>query len=464
MSSNSLMTLGTRAMFAAQAGMHVTAHNIANASVDGYSRQRVETTTAVGQFTSAGFFGKGADVDSVVRTYDEFLTRHAAHTSSQASFDKARYDKLVQLEEAFPTGEAGLGYAAAQMFNALSDVASRPGDIASRQVVLARAADLADRFNAFSRQVETLQSGVSLDIQSEIAGVNGLAESIAKVNDQIISLRGLGQPPNDLLDERDRLIHKLSSHLSVSAVAYDDGSYGIFVAGGQALVLGREANRLTTAPDPDDPRQTRLAVAESGSARIVSSDAVSSGSIGGLMRFQDDDIAGARALLDTLAGSIAARVNAQQAAGLDLDGKAGAPIFDTANAIRPAESIRAVMSDPRGIAAATPAADNGNAIALTALRDEAFVDGGFLRGLTFGEAWSSSMSDIGLRVQGARAAMNISGSVARQAVEQRDSNAGVNLDEEAARLIQYQQAYQAAAKVLQIAQKAMETLLATTTG
>ena len=235
-----------------------------------------------------------------------------------------------------------------------------------------------------------------------------------------------------------------------------------FVAGGQALVLGREANRLTTTPDPDDPRQTRLAVAENGSARIVSSDMVSSGSIGGLLRFQDDDIVGARALLDTLAGSIASRVNAQQAAGIDLDGKAGAPIFDTGDAIRPAESIRAVMSDPRGIAAATPAADNGNAIALTALRDEAFVDGGFLRGLTFGEAWSSSMSDIGLRVQGARAAMNISGSVARQAVEQRDSNAGVNLDEEAARLIQYQQAYQAAAKVMQIAQKAMETLLATT--
>lgn len=461
MPGSALMTLGTRAMFAAQAGMQVTGHNIANASVDGYSRQRVETVTAKGQFTGAGFFGKGSDVASVVRTYDEFLTRQAASTASQAAFDTTRYNKLVQLEEAFPTGEDGIGYAGAQLFNALADVAARPGDIASRQVVLGKAADLAARFNAFSRQIEVMQSGVSRDLELEVSSVNELAQSIAKINDQIAALNGLGQPPNDLLDERDRLIQKLSGHLRVNAVPYEDGTYGIFIAGGQALVLGKDASRLAAVADPSDPRQTRVAVLESGGARILSSDMVGSGSIGGLLKFQDDDIVAARAMLDQLAQSIADRVNTQQAAGFNLDGAVGGPIFDTGGSIRPAEAIRVVMSDPRHIAAASADADNGNAIAMAGLRDEAFVSGGFFRSMTFGEGWASAMGDVGLRVQGAKAAMNISGSVARQALEQRDSNAGVNLDEEAARLIQYQQAYQAAAKVLQIAQKALETLLST---
>jgi len=462
MSGNPLMMLGTRAMFAAQAGMQVTGHNIANASIDGYSRQRVEMVTAKGQFSGVGFFGKGSDVASVVRTYDEFLTRQAASTSSQAAFDKTRHDKLVQLEEAFPTGEDGLGHASALLFNALSDVASRPTDIASRQVVIGKATDLAARFNAFSNQIEAMQSGISRDVELEVAAVNELAASVAKVNEQIAALKGLGQPPNDLLDERDRLIHRLSGHLRVNAVAYEDGTYGIFISGGQALVLGREANRLAAVGDPADPRQTRVAVIESGGARILASDMVASGSIGGLLKFQDDDVVAARGMLDQLARSIAERVNAQQAEGFDLYGRSGAPMFDIAGSVRPAEVIRVVLADPRGLAAASAQADNGNAIAMTALRDEAFVSGGFFRTMTFGEGWASAMGDVGLRVQGARAAMSISGSVARQALEQRDANAGVNLDEEAARLIQYQQAYQAAAKILQVAQKALETLLSTT--
>jgi flagellar hook-associated protein 1 FlgK len=101
-------------------------------------------------------------------------------------------------------------------------------------------------------------------------------------------------------------------------------------------------------------------------------------------------------------------------------------------------------------------ANNGNASQMVALRDAALVGG---RTLT--DAWSYAMADVGVRVQSGRSSADISAASAGQAEQQRSSPAGVNLDEEAARLIQYQQSYQAAAKILQIAQSLFDTLLQT---
>jgi flagellar hook-associated protein 1 FlgK len=104
--------------------------------------------------------------------------------------------------------------------------------------------------------------------------------------------------------------------------------------------------------------------------------------------------------------------------------------------------------------ASAVASNNGNALALLALRDAALVGG-----LNVSEAYAQAIASIGVRVQGARSASEISTAVAAQAELSRSSESGVNLDEEAARLIQYQQSYQAAAKVLQIAQSLFESLL-----
>jgi flagellar hook-associated protein 1 len=78
MSSSPLLSIGTRAMFANYAALQTIGHNIANANTEGYSRQQVEFATAQGQFTGAGFFGKGVDVAAVTRSHNEFLTREAA--------------------------------------------------------------------------------------------------------------------------------------------------------------------------------------------------------------------------------------------------------------------------------------------------------------------------------------------------------------------------------------------------
>jgi flagellar hook-associated protein 1 FlgK len=464
MGGTSLMSLGVRTMFAASASMQTTGHNIANASVEGYSRQRVELESSKGQFTGAGFFGKGVDVVTVSRAYNEHLTREAAQTASQAAHDKTRAEQLARLELVFPMGESGIGYAASQMFGAISDVASRPEDIPSRQVVLSRAGELAARFNAAGDQIDALQRGVNTDLKVGIDEVNSLAERIADVNQQVAAMKGSGQTPNDLLDLRDQLVQKLSNLIPVSAVEAQDGSMSVFLSGGQRLVLSNQVSRLMAGIDPDDASRTAIYMREAGGARLLPNDEMfPSGSVGGLLRFQNTDLAQARTMREGMAQALVDTINTQMQAGVDLDGNAGEPLFS----ISPTTfRVEVTMKDPRKFAAASPGSDNANALALAALRDESFVPGtvfGESAGTSYRitDAYAMAMADIGVRVQSARTSSQISAAVARTASENRSSTVGVNLDEEAAMLIQYQQSYQAAAKVLQIAQSVFETLLET---
>ena len=642
MAASTLMSIGARAMAASFAALQTTGHNIANANVVGYSRQQVELESAGGQFTGAGFFGRGVDVATVTRSHNEFLTHEAAAATSLAAGDQARLEQLTRLEQAFPLGEQGLGYAAGQLLNSMVDLASRPQDSSTREVVLARAQDVASRFAATASQLDSLQGGVTQDLQNSVAAVNQLTQRIADVNQQIARSVGTGQPANDLLDQRDQLLSSLSAYVQVTMIAADDGTLGVFIAGGQRLVLGNSVTQLTVVPDPFDPTRQAVGMVDGGVARAMPQALIGAGSLGGLLRFQNEDLASARNLVGQMATVLSTRLNEQQALGLDLRTPpgSGAPLFavgapvalpatgngrdavgnfiasvnltvtdasqlqaseyelraDPANAgqylltrlsdgvqrsiasgdvvdglaitvgvpppaltdrfllqplTRAANEMRRVLADPRGLAAASPleavrgitntgtasvsaltvvdasanpqntasiaftdsngsyawelrdrnsnalvgsgtgswsaampialngfelrlegvpangdsftvamtaqpAANNGNALALVALRDEPMV-----AGQTITDAYASAMSRIGVRVQGARSAADISQAVAANAEAQRASQTGVNLDEEAARLIQFQQSYQAAAKVLQVAQNLFDTLLQT---
>jgi flagellar hook-associated protein 1 FlgK len=636
--SGSLLSIGTRAMFANYAALTATGHNIANANVDGYSRQRVELATASGQYSGSGFFGKGVDVQTVTRAHNEFLTREAATASATAASDAARHEQLSRLEAVFPTGESGLGYGAGQLLNAMVDLASQPADAATRQVVLSRAQDLAQRFSAAGSQLDSLQNGVTQDLKVAVTDINGLTSRIAQVNDQIARTNGTGQPPNDLLDQRDQLIAELSKKVQVTTIPAGDGTLGVFMANGQRLVLGKEATTLSVVADEFDASKQAIAVTEGGQQRTLPSALVGGGEVGGLLRFQNEDLVDARNGLGRMGAALATRVNDQQALGLDLRTPpgSGAPLFsfgapqalpavsnarnvagqyvgsvslaiadatqlqasdydlqaDPATAgqylltrrsdglvrsiasgatvdgltitvntpaagdrfllqpvARAATNFARVLDDPRGIAAASPlqaeagltntgtatvaslaivnpavdpnqtasisftsatgdyawelrdrttnallssgtgtwqpgqpialngfelqlngvpasgdaftvaktaypAASNGNALAMAALRDDTFVGGE-----TVTNAYAGLMAGVGVKVQSASTAADISQSVASAAQEQVSSETGVNLDEEAARLIQFQQSYQAAAKVLQVAQSVFDTLL-----
>ena len=665
MSSSALMSIGVRAMFANYASMQTTGHNIANAQTPGYSRQTVQLQTSGGQQTGAGFFGKGVDVVTVQRASDAFLNTQAQVASSMSAMDGARSSNLQQLETVFPPGDSGMGAAVGSFMNAFVDLANSPADSSARQVILSDAAEVADRFSTAGDQLDRLQSGVTADLTSSVAEVNQMAAQVATLNGSIAALRGSSSAPNDLLDQRDQLIKKIGNHIKVSTIAANDGTMGVFIAGGQRLVLGAEAQQLAVTPDPANTGRSVISISDSGITHELSDNLLVGGSISGLLNYQNEDLVAARNQLGQMAASLSARVNQVQGYGLDTSSPSGPgnPIFavgapiaipnthnardgsgafassvaltvtdgtqlkasdytlaaDPANAGnyivtrgsdgvqfemapngsdfqytrlsdnaamgdsmdgfqiaitgtpgpndsfelepvgRAAVSMTRVLDDPTGIAAAAPMtavmgvanrgtatvasldvvdpsndptltaainftdatgdyaytltdasgnvtasgnatwtagqpialngfelnlngvpasgdtisvnktahpeSNNGNALAMVGLRDESFVgrdmqiDGTLQDGQTATDAYASLLANVGVRVQTAKTASTISSATSAQADSAVADKSGVNLDEEAGRLIQFQQGYQAAAKVLQVAQAIFDTLL-----
>ena len=332
MSSGALGSLGLRALSASYAQLQTTGNNIANVNTRGYSRQQAELTTSGGQFTGAGFFGKGVDVATVARAHDEFLTREASLSRSLAGADRARSDQLARLEKVFGLGENGLGNAANQFFNAFADVASKPQDESARQVALARAGEFASRFGNAAAQIDTLQNGVTQELRISVSEVNNLTQQIATLNQRISAVRGVDQPPNDLLDQREMAVNDLSQYVQVTTITAEDDSLSVFLSGGQTIVLGAQSTPLVAIADPYDATRVVIGVSEAGGDRPLTDSLLASGSIAGLLHFQRSDLTDARNLLGQMALGIGQKVNEQQALGLDLLGQAGAAIFRFGNA------------------------------------------------------------------------------------------------------------------------------------
>jgi flagellar hook-associated protein 1 FlgK len=662
MSVSSLLSIGARAMTANYAALQVTGNNVANSNTVGYSRQSAEFATSFSQQTASGFFGRGVDVATVTRAHSDFLTHEAATTASLAAADQTRSTQLQQLEKVFPTGEAGLGYAAQQVYNAFVDVSNKPQDASARQVALARVGDLAAQFRSASDQIDSLQAGVTQDLKTSVASINSLSARIADLNNRIANVKGTGHEPNDLLDQRDTAIGDLSQIAQVTTVAAADGTVSVFLGGSQRLVLGSESTPLATVVDPFDPSKVQIGISDGGKLRAFPDGFIAGGSIAGLLRVQNHDIPDARGLIGQLASAIAGSLNTQQALGLDLGqpSSAGAPLLALGAAsvapssnnamaagvpvasyvngagvrvpsvsiavvnskeLQPSDyelsadpalpagsyrltrlsdgvaqtvsngsvvdgfridvaapapaardrfllqpvsnstrSISRALDDPKGIAAASPvaatfaatntgtaalgslaavsttinpnltatltftdnvggysyslvdttgalptvngvgtfvagqpialngfalnltgvpkqadvisvaktanpASDNGNANAMLALRDSGIVGQRSVAGVVTQagvnstDAYAGALAAVGVSVQSASVAADQSASIASDAKTAVSEKSGVNLDEEAARLIQFQQSYQAAAKMLQVAQTVFDTLL-----
>lgn len=323
-----LLGVGARALQANQIALQTAGNNIANVNTPGYSRQNVVLQTTQGQYTGAGYIGKGVNVQTIQRNFSAFLTRQSALASSTASADSTRADKLKQLEGLFGGGSTGLGAAVNDMLNAFSDVANAPTDLTARTVVLTRVDETAARMRASSQSLDDLQLGVTQELSQKVSAVNNLAKSIAGVNEQISRAQGSGQSPNDLLDQRDQLVRELNQYVQTTSIAADDGTVGIFLGGSQALVLGTTASTVSLVKDDfGDPLKSKLALIRNGQSTTLDEKTLGGGEVPGLLRFQNTDLTEGRNLLGRLTMVVSTAMNTQHSLGLDLDGNKGGNLF-----------------------------------------------------------------------------------------------------------------------------------------
>lgn len=322
--------IGVSALNAAQIGLLTTEHNIANANTPGFNRQEVEIGARLPQQTGSGFLGQGADVVTVKRVYNEFLAGQVLAEQGQAAHLDTYFTQIKQIDNVLADPNSGMSPALQDFFDAVNNVSSTPESVPARQAMLSSAQFLATQFQSLDQRLSDLNNGVNSQIGNSVTAINSLARQIAALNRNILlAQNATGQPPNDLLDQRDQLVTLLNKEIKAGVIKQNDGTYNVFIGNGQSLVVGSQSFSLQAIQSLTDPNQLDVAYSDAVSGSIIrlQQSALQGGQLGGLIEFCDNTLDTAQNLLGRVAIGVAGTLNAQHQLGQDLNGALGENLF-----------------------------------------------------------------------------------------------------------------------------------------
>jgi flagellar hook-associated protein 1 FlgK len=468
-SIGSILSNARSALAANQAAINTTAHNIANAETEGYTRKRVDLRADTPQMMPYGSLGRGVVVADIPRVRDTLLDLTFRMQSADSSRYGRRSELLGQIEELYAEpSPRDLGAALDSFWGTWSDLAAQPLNDAARMSARQAGDHLASQLQRLSSGLDNIASGADLRMRQDVAQLNQYAAEVAELNEQIIAAESAGQTAGDLRDARDRSVDGIASLAQVQVFERSNGSIAV-VAGDATIVDGDDSVALAV----DTTGGTYRIRTERGT--IVRP---TGGLIGASIAVLNTDLPAAQAELDALARAVVSEVNAVHANGMNPLGQTGVAFFDNRNPGDPTDVSNvtagnialsaAVLADHRAIAAGEgvlnpgtglveyAAGANDVALALAGLRD---APSAALGGVAAGEYYASAVTRIGTDVRAAVDGAAIHGSLAANADTRRMSVTGVSIDEELVKLIQYQNAYAAAARVITAADELFETVI-----
>lgn len=441
--ASDLLNIAASGVRAARAALDVTSQNIANASTEGYVRRSIqlsEVALAGGYLRVGDLSLSGVRVDGLQRNADAFRQAEVRRTASDAARAGAELVTHQNVEAALE--QSRLFPALTGFETSLQRLAADPVDPSLRAAVIEDARTLSKTFNIAASGLDTIASGLHFDVDAGVAQVNLLAQQLARLNVQLVRTKQGTSDQAALLDQRDAMLKSLSDFTDVSAsfAANQTVEVRLGGSGGPLLVSGNIAGALSSATAPDGTISFDL-----GGPVTLSAGSLAAAQQG-LVLVRDT-----HARLDSVAGTLITTANAGQSAGVALDASAGTALFSGSDAA----SIALALSSGAQLATAPSGApansrDPANLAALRAALDGADVVG-LANGLMF---------DVSSATQGRKLTSEALDSIASAARLAFDSQAGVNLDEEAVNLVRYQQAFQASSKAIQVASDMLDTLFA----
>jgi len=323
-----IFNIGQSALNAAQVGISTAGHNIANASTAGYSRQVVVQTTAGAQNYGYGYVGQGTEVSTIKRIYNELLAKQVTNTQSNSSRINTYNAEMSKIDNMLADSSAGLSPVLQDFFSSIHDLTANPSDASTRQAMLSTAQSLANRFHSMGERLGEIRDSVNSQLTSSVNLVNSYASQIAELNDIIEkSVSGNGNPPNDLMDQRDQLIAELSKETKTTVVPQSGGSYNVLIGNGLPLVIGINTLSLTTVKSPTDANRLEVAYKSQTNSTILNGDSLAGGTISGLLQFRANSLDGIQNQLGQIAVALTGTFNTQHAQGLDSNGNPGGAFF-----------------------------------------------------------------------------------------------------------------------------------------
>ena len=442
--ASDLLNIAASGVRAARAALDVSSQNIANAATEGYVRRSIRLSEVAGAsgYARVGDFSlSGVRVDGLTRNADSFRQSEARRTGSDARRASGELQAYQNVEAALDQSRL---YPALTAFEtSLQRLATDPIDPALRSAVLENARTLTRTFGISAKGLDTIATGLQFDATAGTGQVNLLAAQLARVNVQLVRTAAGTSDQVALLDQRDSLLKGLSDYVDVTATFAADQSVEVRIGGaaGPQLVSGSNTANFAMATAADGTVSFTL-----GASAVTPASGSLAAAGQGLVMVRDT-----RARLDAVAASLITAANAAQASGTALDGTSGAPLFSGTSAA----TIGLALASGAGLATAPAGAPAGSRdpAGLTALR-------GALSAADIAGQTGGLLFDVSSATQGRQLTSDALGSIAGAAKLALDSQAGVNLDDEAVNLVRYQQAFQACGKAIQVASTLFDTLLA----
>lgn len=357
--SGNLLSIGKSGLFAAQAGLATTGHNITNANVAGYNRQVVVQATAPMLDTGVGFQGTGTQIAQIKRYSDEFLNSQVRNAQASKSGLDSYYAQISQIDNMLADQTAGLSPSLQGFFKGVQDMAANRGSVPSRQAMLSGADTLATRFQALDTRFGEIREGVNSTIETSVTMINSYAQQIADLNDQIGKFASASQNvPNDLMDKRDQLVMELNTHVKANVMPGDNNSLTVSIGSGQPLVVGQRAFQLAAVKSPTDQTRVEVGYVTGSKVTVLADNALSGGTLGGALDFRTRTLDPAQSALGKVAIGLAVEFNAQHKLGLDQNGDPGKDFFSVAkayigkninNSTLSTTEVEAIVRDPSAL-------------------------------------------------------------------------------------------------------------------
>jgi flagellar hook-associated protein 1 FlgK len=436
-----LLNIGASGLRAYSRALATVGDNIANAQTPGYAGR----TIALREAPAAGDIvlsrnairPGGVEVAGVRRSLDPWLVEDARGASGEAERSTARLGAIDATERALDDGEGGIGASMTRIFTSADQLASDPANRTLRAQFLQAVDDSAAAFRRTAASLDSATNGIAQSAQGSVDALNTDLAALEQVNLGLRRAREGSTNQATLFDERDRLLDKISSALPVTASFDARGAVTLSTSDGSIPLV---ASGVVSALSVSVSATGQLAYSVAPGGTLIPS----SGMLAGLAQGADH-IAGQRSSLDSLAAQFVSDLNSWHQSGFDANGNPGAALLSGGSAA----TLMAAALSADSVAAADAAFSNGNALQLAALRTPSGVEAG----------WAALVAQQAQQAASARAQDAAASSRRDGAFAARDMVSEVDLDREAAELLRFQQAYEAAARTVQVARETMQSIL-----
>ncbi len=438
-----------------QKSIEIVGNNISNVNTEGYSRQRVTLAASRATPTPFGYLGSGVDVQTVERIRSKMIDQQLL--GERPSLDQYEFKSsgLEFIEEIFnEPSDYGLSRNIEEFFNSWHDLANDPESTAARTVVRQKAQTMTNSFRRIDRELDNYQSHLNRELRDAVDEVNLITKEIAKLNERVVNAEVNGHQSPDLRDQRDLLVAKLSHLVDVRTNENTHGGITVSV-GNRTLVVDTIYEPLTlTTLSESDPGPFVTFERDDNVAQITN------GKIKGLLDLRDENIPDYLSRLDTLAVALVEEINTVHTTGFNLSGITGIDFFDSGTSGAADFEISAsVLANANLIAAADTTGEPGNnatALALANVADNLTMNSGEF---TFSDYYNSLISNIGSQTQEANFLSNTFSLTVEQLEFSQAAISGVSLDEEMTTMIEAQQAFTAAARVVSTVDEMTQVVL-----